>query len=115
MTPSPPLSGDRPHIFTKSRSDSAASAPPAVLVVDDEPSVLTFLECTLTGAGYRVWTAESVSEAREIVSRRIPDVIIADLWLQAGDGQSLWEALSSRGGVRPERFILLTGKGSDDA
>jgi putative two-component system response regulator len=84
------------------------------LVVDDEPSVLASLQCTLTDAGYLVRTAESVSEAREVVRRRIPDVIIADLWFQAGDGQSLWEALSSCGGVRPDRFILLTGKGSDE-
>ncbi|HLC42814.1 MAG TPA: response regulator [Methylomirabilota bacterium] len=110
-----PLSGDPPQAPTEFRSSSTTSALPTVLVVDDEPSVLASLESTLTRAGYRVRTAESVSEASEAVRRRIPDVIIADLWLQADDGQSLWDALSSRGGVRPDRFVLLTGTGSDEA
>ena len=38
-----------------------------ILVVDDDPVTLTLVERTLRAGGYRVWTASSAEEARQLL------------------------------------------------
>jgi two-component system, OmpR family, KDP operon response regulator KdpE len=60
--------------------------PARVLIVDDEPSILTAMRPLLASRGYAVTTAMSGRAALEAIERETPDVIILDLGLPDMNG-----------------------------
>ena len=57
-----------------------------VLVVDDDPRILKFLEIRLKASGYEVLTAKNGSEALEQVKAEEPDLLILDVLMPGIDG-----------------------------
>ena len=57
-------------------SGSAAVHASSVLVVDDEPDLLTLYELTLLREGLEVETAATVAQAREILQSRLFRAVI---------------------------------------
>jgi two-component system response regulator PilR (NtrC family) len=87
-----------------------AVSPPSLLVVDDEPDLLTVYELALVREGYDVETAASVSEACEVLEARAFDAVITDLRLPDGSGLDLLRRLEQSG--RRERVVVITAYGS---
>ncbi|MFM2065501.1 MAG: type 4 fimbriae expression regulatory protein PilR [Pseudomonadota bacterium] len=87
-----------------------AATPPSLLVVDDEPDLLTVYELALVREGYDVETAASVSEASEVLAARRFDAVITDLRLPDGSGLDLLHRLEQGG--RGERVVVITAYGS---
>ncbi len=56
-----------------------------ILVVDDDPSILTFIEETLDN-DHDVYTAETVDRAEEIIKNTQIDLLIADLVIPEKNG-----------------------------
>ena len=61
-----------------------------ILVVDDEPDVLEFLERVLERRGYRVVTAANGTEGLIRAQVERPDLILLDILMEKMDG---WETL----------------------
>jgi two-component system KDP operon response regulator KdpE len=57
-----------------------------VLVVDDEPRVLTFIEIDLKLRGFDVITAISGENALNLVDSRKPDIMLLDMIMPGIDG-----------------------------
>ena len=57
-----------------------------VLVVDDDPRILKFLEIRLKASGYEVLTAKHGREALEQVKAEEPDLLILDVLMPGIDG-----------------------------
>ncbi len=53
-----------------------------VLVIDDDPDIVTAVRLTLENAGYRVASASSGEEGLEKVKSERPDLIILDVMLE---------------------------------
>jgi two-component system, cell cycle sensor histidine kinase and response regulator CckA len=87
------------------------SKPCVVLVVHDEPIVLTLMARTLFEAGYAVYTASSGPDALAVAERlRTPlDLVVTDLRMEPMGGAELAERLFSRG--RASRFLFVSGYG----
>lgn len=84
-----------------------ASKKPTVLVVDDEPSILSALRRLLAMASYRVLTAESGAAALEVLGANEVDLIISDMRMPGMSGADL---LSKAQALYPDTVrILLTG------
>ncbi len=64
-----------------------------ILVIDDEPSIVTLLKYNLEQAGYRVFSAEDGQSGLEMVSRLQPDCIILDIMLPIIDGIEICKRL----------------------
>lgn len=78
---------------------------PAILVVDDKPSMLGLLAKLLSPLG-RVTTTGSVSAAIRAMEREAPAVVVCDLRLGDGDGL---EVLRAQRQLAPgASFLLLT-------
>lgn len=60
--------------------------PPRILVVDDEPNILSTLAPLLRARGYEVLTAMTGRAAVESLERETPDLIVLDLGLPDIDG-----------------------------
>ena len=91
-------------------SNPSGQPPGGVLVVDDEPDLLTLYELTLLRAGHEVDTAASVAEAWERLSERVYRLVITDMRLPDGSGLTLMQRLEQA--RRPERIIVITAYGS---
>jgi len=62
---------------------------PRVLVVDDEPQILRFLQPGLTAGDFDVITAATGAEAVKQAATMAPDVIVLDLGLPDKDGKDV--------------------------
>ena len=70
--------------------------PAKVLVVDDEPNILSTLAPLLRSRGYEVSTAMSGRSAIDIVERERPDLIVLDLGLPDIDGAEVCRAVREK-------------------
>ena len=62
---------------------------PSVLVVDDEPDLLTLLEMTLSRMDLATLTATNLAEARAHLAQHQPDLCLTDMKLPDGNGLDL--------------------------
>ena len=85
-----------------------ADPEPLVLVVDDEPGILDFVELGLRAEGYRVTTATSGAAALEVVRRERPDAVILDVGLPDVDGFSVVRSIRAETDVP---IVMLTARG----
>ena len=83
---------------------------PLVLVIDDEPDLRTLYELTLLREGYRVETAATVAEARNLLDRNPFAAVITDMRLPDGTGLDLLKEIQAQ--RRPERCMVITAYGS---
>ena len=88
---------------------SARSACP-ILVVDDEPDLLTLYELTLLREGHEVEVAASVTEALQRLQQRSFQLVITDMRLPDGQGMDLLRWLEQAN--RAEKAIVVTAFGS---
>jgi len=91
-------------------SSPSSALPCSVLVVDDEPDLLTLYELTLLREGHEVETAASLGEAQALLKERRFRLVISDMRLPDGSGMALIHWLEDQN--RPERVIVITAYGS---
>jgi UDP-3-O-acyl N-acetylglucosamine deacetylase len=81
-----------------------------VLIVDDEPGILTTLSNILEDEGYRIVTTESGEQALEIYRNQRPDVVFLDIWLADMDGLEILQAMLE---IDPDAsVIMMSGHGT---
>ncbi len=78
-----------------------------VLVVDDEPHILKFLDLKLKSSGYEVFTANNGLEALAQVQAQEPDLLVLDVVMPGMDG---FETLKQVRAVSPVPVIILSAK-----
>ena len=66
-----------------------------VLVVDDHPKVLRFIEIDLKLHGFEVITTTSGQEAVELVKSKKPDIMLLDIVMPKVDGLQVLEQVRS--------------------
>jgi DNA-binding response OmpR family regulator len=81
-----------------------------VLVVEDDPRIVSFLDKGLTAEGHSVTCAATAMEAEAALSTYADalDLVLLDLGLPAGDGEDILRRLRRRGSVVP--VIVLTAR-----
>ncbi|HXY06191.1 MAG TPA: response regulator [Burkholderiaceae bacterium] len=84
-----------------------------VLVVDDEPNIVTSLEFLLEDAGFDVRTAANGQEALEKTAQFAPDLILLDVMMPVLNGYEVCQRLKSDPKTRAVRVLMLSAKGRD--
>ncbi len=84
-----------------------------VLVVDDEPSILSTLKKALSLEGYSVDVAGGVGVAEEKLAKQSYDVLLLDVALPDGDGVQLLERQRQAG--NDAQAIMMSGHATIDA
>ncbi len=86
---------------------------PKILIVDDEPRMCESLRLLLGGQGYEILTANSGSEALNLISNEEFDLALLDIVIPDMDGHQLMEHISVK---NPETYIIvITGHASLDS
>ncbi|MFA6170435.1 MAG: response regulator [Candidatus Margulisiibacteriota bacterium] len=84
-----------------------------VLVVDDEPDVVSLLEVLLNSYGYSVISAADGQQALEKARTERPDLIILDVMLPKLDGYKVARMLKFDENFSKIPIIMLTAKVTD--
>ena len=85
-----------------------------MLVVDDDPVTLTLVERTLGARGYRVWTAASAPEARQVLQELAGavDLVLTVISMPGGLGTDLARQIGST--QRWVRVLLMSATSRND-
>lgn len=81
-----------------------------VLVVDDEPHIITLVAYHLVKAGYRVITATSGTDALAKANRESPSLIILDLMLPGMSGLEVLRKLRAKEHTSDIAVLMLTAR-----
>jgi CheY-like chemotaxis protein len=85
-----------------------------ILVVDDEPDTVAFLETTLRYAGFTVVTAANGEEALDRVRERKPDLISLDLVMPRKSGIKFFYELRKNKAWASIPVMIVTGHARDE-
>lgn len=83
-----------------------------ILLVDDEPHILQFLELGLTNEGFEVKTAADGMSAVTLAQEYLPHVVILDVMMPGMDGYEVCRMLKKSG--TQVAIIMLTAKDEVD-
>jgi DNA-binding response OmpR family regulator len=83
-----------------------------VLIVDDEPNIVTSIEFLMRQRGYETRVARDGEEALAEVEGFRPDLVLLDVMLPRRDGFEVCQKLRA-GGWTELKIVMLTAKGRD--
>ncbi|MFA6600178.1 MAG: response regulator [Candidatus Omnitrophota bacterium] len=84
-----------------------------ILVVEDEPEIVTLLELRLKDKGFRVASAEDGAKAMEKVKSEKPDLVIMDVTMPPPNGFQVCRMIKDDPQLRHIPVILLTCKSTE--
>ena len=86
-----------------------------IMVVDDNPDIVTIVKTLLEVKGYKVQSAYSGQEVLNLLAKQKPDLIILDIMMPRMDGLEVLTRLKGDSNSRPIPVVLLTAKQPDEA
>lgn len=97
-------------------SGEISNAKKKILVVDDEPHVVTYLETLLQDSGYETVAASNGREAMEAVKAERPNLICLDITMPEESGMKFYRELKADSALLQIPVIIVTavtGYGGD--
>jgi DNA-binding response OmpR family regulator len=83
-----------------------------VLIVDDDPDILSALRTVLERKGYRVLTASDGNMGLAVAEREAPQLVIVDMMMPKKSGFLVLEKLKSRPDGAPKVIMITANEGS---
>lgn len=87
------------------------SSAPTVLVVDDDPEIVSMVSLRLSKRGYQVHTATDGNEALETAKRVRPALIVLDVMMPGRNGWEVARALKQDPVTEKTKIVMLTAIG----
>jgi DNA-binding response OmpR family regulator len=84
-----------------------------VLIVDDEPNIVTALEFLLKRSGYDVRLATNGAEALSLVDSFAPDVVLMDVMMPVKSGYEVCQRMRERPELAGIKIVMLSAKGGE--
>jgi len=84
-----------------------------VLIVDDEPNIVTSLEFLMRRCGYEVAVARNGEEALGLVASFLPDLVLLDVMMPIKSGYDVCRAMRENPAWRHMKIVVLSAKGRE--
>ena len=84
-----------------------------ILLVDDEPDILEFIEYNLVKEGYDVHTAGNGRVGVEMAKNLLPDLVLLDVMMPEMDGMEACAEIREHGPLAQTVVAFLTARGED--
>jgi len=84
-----------------------------VLIVDDEPNIVTSLEFLMRGDDYDVRVARNGEEALQLAESFRPDIVVLDVMMPQRSGFEVCQKIRENPILRDVKIIMLTAKGRE--
>ena len=79
-----------------------------VLIVDDEPDIVTYLVTLLRDNGYEPLSADNGRDGMEMIKAEAPDLVTLDLSMPGGSGTGVYRELKSDPDLAGIPVIIVT-------
>lgn len=86
-----------------------------ILIIDDDPAVVSYLKALFEDNGYTTCTAGDTPTALEMVRREKPDLITLDLEMPGEWGPRFYRKLRQEKDLRETPIIVISGIDGDHA
>ena len=86
-----------------------------ILVIDDEPDMVTFLATLLEDNGYEILTASDGDEGLTKIKNEKPDLVSLDLLMPNKTGIKMFRELRRDPEISATPVVMVTGFATDDA
>jgi len=86
-----------------------------ILVVDDDPEIMTLLSTRLGKSGYKVSTAPDGNKALEVARREHPDLIVLDVMMPGKSGWEVARILKQAPETQDIKIVMFTAMGAANA
>ncbi|MBW1810505.1 MAG: response regulator [Deltaproteobacteria bacterium] len=80
-----------------------------IVIVDDEPDVVMFLQAALEDNGYIALTASGAGEGLELIKQSMPDLVCLDVLMPKESGISLFRKLRTDSKLKEIPVIINSG------
>lgn len=84
-----------------------------ILIADDEPDIIEFLQYNLSKGGYEVFTATNGREALALAMKETPDLILLDIMMPEVDGVEVCRELREKPDFSNTVIAFLTARSED--
>lgn len=84
-----------------------------ILIVDDEPNIVTALEYLLQKSGYEVLLAQDGEAALAQVEQHVPDLLLLDVMMSVKSGYEVCQRMRERADWQHIKIIMLSAKGRE--
>lgn len=84
----------------------------SILVVDDDPEIVSMLSTRLTARGYKVSSAGDGHRAIELAKRERPDVVLLDVMMPGKSGWEVARALKQDPVTQAIKIVMVTAIGA---
>lgn len=81
-----------------------------ILIVDDDPDILEFLEYNLKKEGYTVFSAPNGKEALKLADKHLPSLILLDVMMPEMDGITTCQELRKNKKLAETHIFFLTAR-----
>jgi DNA-binding response OmpR family regulator len=89
--------------------------PKKIMIIDDDPTIVKYLQAIFSDNGYATCTAGSTMEGIEVVHREKPDLITLDLQLPDEWGPRFYRKLRKDKALKEIPVIVISGIDGDHA
>lgn len=89
--------------------------PKKILIVDDDPVIVKYLQAVFSDNGYATCTATSTMEGLDVVRREKPDLITLDIQLPGEWGPRFYRKLRQDKDLKDTPVIVISGMDGDHA
>jgi CheY-like chemotaxis protein len=89
--------------------------PKKILIIDDDPVVVKYLQAIFSDNGYASCSASSTMEGLDVVRRERPDLITLDLQMPGEWGPRFYRKLRQDRQLRETPVIVISGIDGDHA
>ncbi|HWO19769.1 MAG TPA: response regulator [Kofleriaceae bacterium] len=83
----------------------------SILVVDDDPEIVSMLSTRLGARGYRIVTASDGKLALERAKRELPDLVLLDVMMPGKSGWEVARALKQDPVTQSIKIVMVTAIG----
>jgi two-component system sensor histidine kinase/response regulator len=84
-----------------------------ILLIDDDSNIRSVFGTVLRDQGYRVLEADSGATGYELAREQLPDLILTDIAMPGGDGESLLRNIRQNPDLSDKQVVLMTGRLED--
>lgn len=84
----------------------------SILVVDDDPEIVSMLSTRLTARGYKVSSAGDGHRALELAKRERPDLVLLDVMMPGKSGWEVARALKQDPVTQSIKIVMVTAIGA---
>ena len=84
-----------------------------ILIVDDEPNIVTALQYLLEKNGYEVLLAQDGDAALKQVEKHLPDLVLLDVMMSLRSGFEVCQRMRERADWHHIKIVMLSAKGRE--